>query len=60
MPATLLIPNTESIHSKHKSFIAESDITEVATERATGQATLKFNNNIFLGFKTTITAVSYT
>jgi hypothetical protein len=55
----LLIPHTESIHSRHKSFIAQSDMTEVAIEKATGQTTLKFNNSIFLGFKNTITAVSY-
>ena len=30
-------------------------MTEVATERATGQATLQFNNSTFIGFKNTVT-----
>jgi hypothetical protein len=39
--------------------LLHSDMTEVAIGKATGQTTLKFNNNIFLGFKNTITVISY-
>jgi len=32
-------------------------MTEVATEWATGQSTLKFSNSILLGFKNTVTKI---